>query len=54
MPRSSSPSFIPVTVSPPSMPPFLTLRIGLASLDVQEGLSPELLRQIVRALQTLY
>ncbi|MBW4085838.1 IS66 family insertion sequence element accessory protein TnpB [Paenibacillus sp. S150] len=52
-PRSSTPSFIPVTVSPRSSPPALTLRIGPASLDVQEGFSPELLRQVVQALEAL-
>jgi hypothetical protein len=51
-PRSSSPSFIPVTVSPRSSPSALTLHIGPASLDVQAGFSPELLRQVVQALST--
>ncbi|MBE0339745.1 IS66 family insertion sequence element accessory protein TnpB [Paenibacillus sp. 28ISP30-2] len=53
IPSTSTPHFIPVTVSSPSSSPSLTLRIGLASLDVQEGFSPELLRQVVQALETL-
>ncbi|MBU8763807.1 hypothetical protein KM868_09895 [Micrococcus luteus] len=52
-PCSSSPSFIPVTVSPRSSSSSLTLRIGPASLDVQTGFSPELLRQVVQALEAL-
>lgn len=51
--RTSAPHFIPVTLTPKSPLAPLTLRIGPASIDVQEGFSPELLRQIVQALETL-
>ncbi|ULO09523.1 IS66 family insertion sequence element accessory protein TnpB [Paenibacillus sp. 19GGS1-52] len=52
-PRTSAPRFIPVTLTPQSPVASLTLRIGPASIDMQEGFSPELLRQIVRALENL-
>ncbi|MEK4877003.1 MULTISPECIES: IS66 family insertion sequence element accessory protein TnpA [Paenibacillus] len=52
-PHSFAPSFIPVTVSPLSSPSSLTLRIGRTSLEVQAGFSPELLRQVVQALEHL-
>lgn len=50
-PRTSAPVFIPVTMSSKSSSAPLNLRIGPTSIDVQEGFSPELLRQIVRALE---
>lgn len=52
-PRASAPRFIPVTLTPQSPLAPLTLRIGPAAIDLHEGFSPELLRQIVRTLETL-
>ncbi|WP_397386675.1 IS66 family insertion sequence element accessory protein TnpA [Paenibacillus sp. MMS20-IR301] len=53
VPSTSTPHFIPVTVSPPPRAPSLTLRFGPATLDVREGFSPELLRQVVQALEPI-